>query len=84
MSEKIIRVFPVKTSHTPKDEYSFIGMPTLFVPDHDEIHISVSFTWDIKYSLELKKQWEFISKKPVLIGGPAFKDTGSEFIPGKY
>ena len=81
---KTIRVFPRKTNMTPIDEYAFIGMPTLFIPDHDEIHISVTFTWDIDKALFLKKQWENFTNKPVLIGGPAFSDKGSEFIVGKY
>ena len=46
---KIIRVFPTKTSYTPIDDYVFIGMPPFIIPEHDEIHISCTFTWDRDY-----------------------------------
>ena len=68
---KIIRVFPYKTSYTPTDRYSFIGPPPFreLIPDHDEVHISCTFTWDKKRCQELAYQWEvateiFQTKKP--------------------
>ena len=49
MNKRIIRVFPRKTSYTPDDEMAFIGMPPIIIPEHDEIHVSCSFTWDKAY-----------------------------------
>jgi radical SAM superfamily enzyme YgiQ (UPF0313 family) len=81
--KKIIRVFPRRTNMTPDGEYVFIGLPTLFIPDHEEVHISVTFTWDVKHALFLKKQWELHTEKPVLIGGPSFK-SDDNFYSGLY
>lgn len=80
---KIARVFPRLTNATPIDNLSFIGEPlTLFPPKVDEIHISVTFTYDLKYAFHLKREWSNIA--PVKIGGPATGERGEEFIPGKY
>ena len=81
---KILRVFPRRNSYTPNDELVAIGMPTLFVPDHDEIHISCSFTWDKKLCEELKFQWEVRTQKPVKLGGPAYQSPAEDFIQGLY
>ena len=44
---RIIRVFCRQTSYTPTDDMAFVGPPPgLFIPEHDEIHISCTFTWD--------------------------------------
>lgn len=50
MSEKrIARVFPRKTSMTPEDRLVFIKRrPTFDLPEIDEVHISVAFTWDME------------------------------------
>ena len=77
----ILRVFPTKTSFTPTDELAFFGGPTLFVPDHDEVHISVTFTWDKKKAVFLKKQWEGFTDKIVRIGGPAYGLWGMISLP---
>lgn len=79
---KIARVFPTKTSNSPDDPDAYFGPPELFMPDYDEIHVSVAFTWDIKRARELKKQWEAIA--PVKIGGPAIDGEGDSFTPGQY
>jgi len=80
---KIARVFPTKTSITPNDQDAYTGIPDLFTPDYDEIHISVAFTWDIPKAKELMKAWE--GKAPVVkMGGPAITGEGDEFIPGRY
>lgn len=82
---KIIRVFPRRTTFTPKDGYVFIGDPPQLPPPPiaDEVHISVTFTWDIKRSLELKTHWEQYYPK-VLIDGGAFNNPGNEFVPSLY
>ena len=69
---------------TPIDDYSFVGSPSLFIPEHDEIHISVAFTWDIQRGYELLNEWKSVTNKPVKIGGPALGDGGGEYISGRY
>lgn len=81
---KIIRVFPTKTSYTPIDDYVFIGMPPFIIPEHDEIHISCTFTWDRDYCEFLQYQWQGRTNKPVKLGGVAFGSSSDEFIPGMY
>lgn len=85
-SKKIIRVFPrYSKQYTPDDEFVFIGMPPgLFIPEHDEVHISCVFSWDKKYCEELKFQWEGVTDKPVTLGGPAYSSEIKDFIPGLY
>jgi len=41
----LVRVFPRRTQATPDDDLAFIGPPPLFLPQIQEIHISVAFTW---------------------------------------
>ena len=81
---KIIRVFPKQTSRSPTGEDCFFGMPPIIIPDHDEVHISTVFTWDIPKARELQYQWQGRTNKPVRMGGPAFNDRGGEFEPGRY
>lgn len=83
---RIARVFPTKTSMTPTDSLAFFGAPTLeaIAAEPDEVHISVTFTWDLKRADELFYQWETLGV-PVEVGGPAFGDRMSEtFMPGMY
>ena len=70
---KVLRVFPNKNSYTPDDSLAFIGMPPLVIPEHDEVHISCTFTWDKKYCEELKYQWEVRTQKPVKQGARKMK-----------
>ena len=85
-ANNIIRVFPSKTSMSPTDELCYFGEPPMpgFLPEHDAVHISTVFTWDKERALYLQKQWQMVTDKPVLAGGPAFDDPGGEFIPGMY
>ena len=80
----VIRVFPRKTSYTPDDDMAFIGMPPLFIPEHKEIHVSCTFTWDKALCEELAYQWEARTNKPVKLGGPAFGSGAEDFIQGMY
>jgi hypothetical protein len=82
----IIRVFPTRTSMTPVDDYAFYGNPPFpsMIPEHDEVHISVVFTWDIAKAEKLQRNWQAATDKPVIIGGPAFGDRGNGFIGGMY
>ena len=81
--KKIVRVFPGKTNYTPIDKMVRFGFQTLGLPAHDEIHISVCFTWDIALGNTLLRQYGAINKKTFL-GGPAFGTNSNGFIPGRY
>lgn len=81
----LARVFPRRTNATPVDDYAFVGYPplSLFIPDDvDEVHVSVTFTWDMPEAERLARAWSRIA--PVKIGGPATGMRGEDFIPGKY
>lgn len=58
---KIARVFPRRTAATPDDPLAFTSLPPRKgLPEIDEVHVSVAFTYDM-----LQKQKE----KPVFTGG---------------
>ena len=78
---RLIRVFPRKTKATPDDELAYFGPPDMFA-EADEIHVSVTFTYDKAKAEDLVKQWQAIA--PVKIGGVAYGDAGAEFVPGRY
>lgn len=78
---RIIRVFPRRTKATPEDELAYVGSPSMFA-EADEVHISVSFTWDKPAAERLAEEWRWVA--PVKIGGVAYGDTSLEFIPGLY
>lgn len=79
----ILRVFPRRTKATPDDEYAVIGEPGLFIPeDITEIHVSVTFTWDLPEAERLADAWSRFG--PVKIGGPATGARGEDFTPGRY
>jgi hypothetical protein len=84
--KRIIRVFPRRTVYTPVDEYVFIGMPVFMpmIPDHDEVHISCTFTWDLAYCHILQDQWQSITDKPVLLGGVVCGSPCEDFTAGLY
>jgi hypothetical protein len=59
-----------------------VGDPPLFLPDADEVHVSVAFTWDIAEGRRLASAWgQYLAVK---LGGPAFDDAGNGFTPGRY
>jgi hypothetical protein len=78
---RIIRVFPRKTKATPDDKLAYFGPPDLFA-EADEVHVSVTFTYDKAAAERLAEQWKFVA--PVKVGGVAYGDTSLEFIPGRY
>jgi hypothetical protein len=79
----VARVFPRRTKATPVDDYAFVGEPGLFIPeDITEVHVSVTFTWDLPEAERLATSWERIA--PVKIGGPATGMRGKDFVPGRY
>ena len=78
---RLIRVFPRRTKATPTDALAYTGPPDLFA-EADAIHISVTFTSDKPRAERLAEQWQRIA--PVTVGGVAYGDPGTEFIPGRY
>lgn len=79
---KTIRVFPRRTSATPDDEDVRINAgPSLF-DEADEVHISVTFTWDIPRAEYLAKAWRTVAN--VRVGGAAYNEPGGDFVPGMY
>jgi hypothetical protein len=81
---RIARVFPRRTKATPDDLLAFTGPPPLIdLPEINEVHISVTWTYDKPLAEELAYQWEMVGV-PVIVGGPAYDDPGGEFIPGLY
>lgn len=78
---RLIRVFPRKTKATPDDDLAYFGAPDLFA-EADEVHVSVTFTYDKDRAEQLAEQWRFVA--PVKIGGVAYGDDSLEFIPGRY
>ncbi len=78
---RIIRVFPRRTKATPVDRLVYIGPPDMFA-EADEVHISVTFTWDLPEVEKLIREWHNIAH--VKIGGPATGESGGDFVPGRY
>ena len=78
---RIVRVFPRKTKATPDDDLARFGPPGLF-DEADEVHVSVTFTYDKPIAEQLAEQWRHVA--PVKIGGVAYGDAGAEFVPGRY
>jgi len=85
----IIRVFPRKTSMTPTDAYAFVGDPPLWRPPADEVHVSVTFTWDLREGIRLYEAWKQ-HYPTVKLGGSAVPVSmsdginGGEFVAGRY
>jgi hypothetical protein len=81
---QVARVFPRRTAATPDDALAFIDAPPLLsLPEIDEVHISVAFTYDLPRAEWLAEQWTAVGV-PVKMGGPAFNEPGGDFIPGMY
>lgn len=81
----IARVFPRKTSMTPTDSLAYINCPPplIGIPEIDEVHVSVAFSWDMERAEQLAEAWRVVGV-PVTMGGPAFNQPGGAFIPGMY
>lgn len=81
----ILRVFPSRTNATPADEWVRFGPPGLFEPfdQIEEVHISVTFTWDKECAFRLFAAWKEVHSV-VKIGGPALGDPGRDFISSRY
>ena len=80
---RIARIFPTKTSMSPVDEDVYFGAPDLFTSRYDEIHISVTFTWDIPKAKMMANWWQGYGR--IKIGGVAINGESIEpMIEGKY
>lgn len=80
---RIARVFPTKTSMTPDDQDAYFDAPGLFTPGYDEVHISVTFSWDKPRAEWLAREWE--KKGKVKIGGVAIEgEPTTPFRAGIY
>ncbi|MFA5240574.1 MAG: hypothetical protein WC476_12830, partial [Phycisphaerae bacterium] len=71
-----------RTKATPIDDLVRIGKGPGLFDEADEVHISVTFTWDLPLAEWLAKQWSPVA--PVKIGGPATGEKGGKFVPGMY
>jgi len=79
----IARVFPRRTRATPTDALAFVGAPPTDLPTGiDEVHVSVSFSWDLDFAKVLAEKWCAVA--PTRIGGPAAGTRGEAFTPGVY
>jgi hypothetical protein len=79
---KIIRVFPRRTSATPDDDLVRIAESPGLFDECDEVHVSVTWTWDLPLAERIVKAWRHVA--PVKLGGPATGERGGDFVPGLY
>lgn len=81
----IARVFPRRTSMTLCDDLVWINCPPpmLILPEIDEVHVSVAFTWDIPAAERLAEMWRVVGV-PVKVSGPAYSERGGDFTAGQY
>jgi len=70
---------------SPDDDLAFFTEqpPLLTMPEVDEIHISVTFTWDIQKAERMERYWKAVGV-PVKVGGIAVGSKPDKFIPGMY
>jgi len=80
---RIARVFPRRTAGTPDDALAFTTPPPKDLPDIDEVHVSVAFSYDKPKAEQLAEAWRHTSV-PVRLGGPAYNIPGGDFTPGLY
>jgi hypothetical protein len=80
--KRIIRVFPRRTKATPDDGLAIVGRGPKLFDEADEVHVSVTFTWDMPLAEQLAERWQPVA--PVRIGGPATGQRGEGFEPGLY
>jgi hypothetical protein len=76
-------VFPRKTKASPDDELAFFGAPPRELPQVSEVHVSVTFTYDLPEAERLAEAWRALGV-PVKLGGPATGQRGGDFTPGMY
>lgn len=79
---RVLRVFPRRTRATPDDELVVVGRGPDWFDEADEVHVSVTFSWDMPAAEKLVKAWGAVAR--VKMGGPATGMAGGEFTPGLY
>jgi hypothetical protein len=79
---RLLRVFPRRTSATPNDALVAVRRPPDLLDEADEVHVSVTFTWDIPAAEKLAESWRHVA--PLQIDGPAYGNDGLDFVPGRY
>jgi len=62
---------------------AFVGDPPLWRPYADEVHVSVTFTWDKREGKRLAYAWHRYYPQ-VKLGGPAITGSDGEFQPSLY
>lgn len=75
-------MFPRRTKATPVDENARVGLGPGLFDQADEVHVSVTFSWDLPRAEQLAEEWKTVA--PVKMGGPATGMRGEEFAPGMY
>jgi hypothetical protein len=81
---RILRVFPRRTSMTPADSLAWVGLPPKWLPEVDEVHVSVTFTWDLPAGDVLYDVWSRRYPGITQLGGPAIDGGLGPFVPGRY
>lgn len=80
---KILRVFPHRTSFTPDDALAFVGDPPMIRPEVDEVHVSMTFSWDYPEAQRLAQAWRQYYPHTYM-GGPVLRSVNDDFTPGLY
>lgn len=78
---RIARVFPRRTTMTPTDDLAFVDCqpPLLAMPEVDEVHVSVAFTWDMPKAERIAEEWRAIGV-PVKMGGKTYLTQYSNVV----
>ena len=82
----MIKVFPrfVKNATPTGPDVYLTGPPLYRHPIKDrQVWVSCTFTEDIGRAESLAEQWRRQGYE-VMIGGPAYGDSGSDFVPGRF
>ncbi len=75
----IARVFPRKTAMSPTDALAFFGQPTIeniadcIKAGVTEVHISVTFTWDLEKTEDLYYAWQILGVPIGMISSDGMK-----------
>ena len=79
----MIRVFPRKTKATPTGSGVYLTGPPMFPLKDRQVWVSCTFTDDKGRAEALASQWRDQGYE-VMTGGPAYGDSGGEFVPGRF
>jgi hypothetical protein len=83
--KNIIRVFPEQSNFLPKNSLAFVGSPPKGVKTEGFcVHVCCVFTWDKGKCEALRDEWQEVTSSRVLLDGPAYGNSGGDFIPGLY